>query len=227
METVRAISSMALAEAAGIDGTRSPGAAALRKRAPEFDIAVNQAIAISDMNRLNPANDQATQFRLASAVDRQITGISEGLQDSSRLTANILNDFMMQETAARRLMDQGQPDPLARLTSNESSRETLEPATILSRQRISPSIALNSASKEDLSAIAAGQYDRIASPHAREAVSMSLGLSNKQMATPSQNIADAKPRPVRDFRNFPSTGLGKGPERPAPPIFGRKVSAER
>lgn len=228
MDTLRAISSMASAEAAGIDGTRTPAAAALRKQFQHLDIAVNKAIALTEANHLDPSKDQATQRRLAAAVDRQITGGASADQDVNAVTSRIMWDLMLQEAAARRLELEGESDPLAHLSTVDSSREDLQAADILSRNRISAGLALNSASKDDLSSIAAGRYDRIESDHARQSIGMMLSLSEKQMATPTRAISPDMPqRPIGNYQNFPVSGLGIRPASVRPPVFGNKIGAER
>src|SRR5690606_33146803 len=100
METIRAINSMATAEAAGMDGSRSPGAVALRKRSEKIHIAVNKAIVLAQTNKLHPEEDRSTQMRLAAATDRQIAGQDA---DITAVTRGIMTDVLFQEAAARRL----------------------------------------------------------------------------------------------------------------------------
>ena len=228
METIRAITSMANAEAAGMDGTRSPGAVALRRKSEKIHIAVNKAIILISANQLTPNEDRATQIRLASAVDRQMAGNTNEAQSPTQVTRNIMFDVLIQEAAGRRIQLEGGKDPLDHLASFDSDRDNLKASSILNRNAVSPSSIFNGASPEDLRSIASGRFDHIENEHTRFAVANMLKLSQQQMATPTMEVPAHTPsRPAPDHRRYPTAGLGAGPRPAQSPVFGRKVSAER
>lgn len=231
METVRAINSMAAAEASGMDGSRTPGAMGLRQRDDQIHVPAAKAISILEVNRLEPSEDRATQMRLASAIDRQISGNAAQTSPASDVTRNIMTDVLFQEAAARRLVAEGGKDPLGHLSSPESDRDGLKPMEILQRNGVNPGRAFNSATKEDLGAIAAGQYDRIENEHTKFAVATILRLDDNQMSTktmdvPVQNAVPARAAPLSKPR-FPAADLTRGPSTAPQLAFGRKVGAER
>lgn len=227
METIRAINSMASAEASGHDGTRTSGAVALRKRAPNIHIATNKSIILAQANGLNPAIDEATKIRLAAAVDRQLAGPRVEAQDPVALTRAVMADFLLQEAAARRLQLTGEHDPLDRHAAPETDRSALKAGSILQRNGVAASSAFSSASKEDLTAMASGRYDQIRADHTRFAVATMLNYEERQMAVKTQGVPNHSPEPRKPAREYPAAGVGIGPRRASALNFGRKVGAER
>lgn len=222
MDTIRAIASMARAEAAGLDGYRSPGAGTLNKSTPQMHIAANKAIIIAMANGLGPDRDEATQWRLASAVERQAVAPNHPIEPTA-VARSILQDVMVQEVAREILVATGQKDPLSHLAHQTSNRERLNPEAILARQGLKPIKALSGASQGDLRAIAAGQYDRLTSDHTRFAVSSILSLTDQQMKVTSRDPeAYERTAHLKSYKEFPAMGLGNGPTKHSAPIFGRK-----
>src|SRR5690606_1244846 len=109
-------------------------------------------------------------------------------RDSVALTRAVMTDFFLQEAAARRLQLSGEDDPLDRHAAPESDRTTLKASSILQRNGIAANSAFSSASKEDLIAIAAGQYDQIHGAHTRFAVATMLKYDERQMTAKSQGV---------------------------------------
>jgi hypothetical protein len=232
METIRAINIIAAAEEAGVDGTRTPGGAALHKQSQKIHLATVQAVIILQANGLNPDDDLATQTRLAAAVDRQITGKTSELQDEPTVARSILNDFYLQEAAASRLKMAGDQDPLAYVANPETRRDLDVTFDILERNRIKADAILKTASKSDMIAIASGRFDHVHSEHTRFAVGTILRHSEEQMATPTAAIPQKPPAlgTLTETRRYPSTGIGMGSKiTPVAPLaFGRRSSgAER
>ncbi len=231
METLRAINSMAAAEAAGMDGTRTPGAMALRQRDEKIHVPASKAMSLLNSNELAPSDDRATQVRLASAIDRQITGKTAQALPDSDVTRNIMLDVLVQEAAAKRLVADGGKDPLGHLEASHSRRDTLQPMAILQRNGMNPGRAFASASKDDLSAMAAGQYDKIRNEHTKFAVATILRLDNNQMSTRTMDVPAAKRAQDRAASlskpRFPAADLTRGPSSAPQVAFGRKVGAER
>ncbi|AXK44093.1 hypothetical protein [Erythrobacter aureus] len=231
METVRAINSMAAAEASGQDGSRTPGAVALRRRDDKIHVPAAKAMSLLHSNELAPSDDRATQIRLASAIDRQIAGNSAQTMPESDVTRNIMLDVLMQEAAARRIVAEGGKDPLGHLASPEANREALQPMGLLQRNGVNPGRAFNSASMDDLSSIAAGKYDRIENEHTKFAVATILRLDERQMSTktmdvPAQPVGRAQ-RGLLSKPLAPPSDLTRGPRDRALLGFGQKVGAER
>lgn len=226
METLRAIDNIARAEAAGLDGARTPGGMALRRNADRMNDVAGQAVLLVSANGLNPDQDKATQIRLAAAVDRQITSRASEVLPANEVTRAVMNDFYLQEAAARRMVQFHDKDPLDHLSIPSSARHKDEAIEILGRNGINSQKLLRTASKEDLASIASGKYDQIKSEHTRFGISTVLNLSDGQMKTPTARIPEARePTPRSAAFSAPSLALGRAP---TPSIgFGRKVSAER
>jgi hypothetical protein len=229
METVRAISNMARAEAEGMDGARTPGGLALKRQVDGMHAVATRAITMVNANGLNPDRDQATQIRLAAAVDRQMTGRTSERHTTGAATRAVMNDFYLQEAAARILEQQGARDPLAHLASKEStSRADGHSLEILSRNGVEAGKVLRTASRHDIGAIASGRFDKVQSEHTRFAVSTVLGQSDEQMRTPTARVPEVA-TPDAPRRPFPAMGLSAAQSGiPRTASFGRKmVGAER
>lgn len=222
MDTIRAISQMAVAEADGNDGSRTAGAAHLNRTSPGLHDAAIASIRLVGSMGLKPADDRATQARLASAVGRS----AEDRGDAESRTSGMMKDFLLQEAAAARLVASGGQDPLGHVSDPGSSRGALEAASMLKRSGVGAHPIFDRASDADMSAIASGRYDRIQAEHTRFAISAQLRMSARAMASPGVDI----PAEKIEGRGppYPSTGASKGPERVGIPVgFGRKGAAER
>lgn len=228
METIQAINNMANAEASGVDSARTPGGAALHKKAGNIHLAVANAVIIASANGLQPDTDLATQTRLAAAVDRQIAKQSTGAPDASSITRHILNDFYLQEAAAARLTMAGERDPLAHVADRDSNRRMDQTLDILERNNIRADVILKTASKEDMSAIASGSFDKIESEHTRFAVGTILRHSEAQMSTPTASLP-VQPRAAAEAKPYPAHGIGSDARMNMirPVNFGKRVSMER
>jgi len=194
MDTIRAVAHMASEHADRNDPIRISENARLSKAMRETLSArsnaigderlvgpVNQAVAALHDMGMRPADDRATQMRLASAVDRA-TAAGPDLVD---VGPSIMRDYMLQEAAAARLAGTGSIDPLATLSDPSSSRATLEAASRLKEMSgIHAHAIFDRASPNDLSAIAAGRYDMIVGGNTAFAVSTQLRMSAETLMTP-------------------------------------------
>lgn len=193
MDTIRAVAHMAsehadrrnpvrIAENARLSGTmRQTLEARAGAIGDERLIApVNQAIdTLHDMG-MRPADDRATQFRLAAAIDRAAAAGPE-LVD---VAPAIMRDYMLQEAAAARLSATGSMDPLAAISDPASARAGLDAANRLREMSgIHAHAIFDRASPNDMSAIAAGRYDMISGGNTAFAVSTQLRMSAETLMT--------------------------------------------
>ena len=222
MDTIRAVSQMAIEEVDHAAGARTAGAAHLDRVSPGLAEPVLEAIQVTAMQRMQPDADRATQTRLASAVERHAATREPGAERRASFDA-IMKDYLLQEAAGARLEAHGLVDPLERHADRDTARSSLRAAETLKRHGVSAHAIFDRASHEDMQAIASGSYDRIAQEHTRFAVSSQLRLTPRAMATPAAQPVIASPR------TYPAAGATKGPM----PIhqhavgFGRKGVAER
>lgn len=215
MDSIKAVAELATAEERG-----APGMASMtiqgHDMAPVSDLALD-AIRLLDKAGLRPADDRATQTRLANALTRSIGSASEQ-PDRVQALSSIMNDVLMQEAAAARLVAAGRRDPLDAVSDPASDRGGLNAASILKRSNVNAHALLDRADIADMTAIAAGRYDVIRSEHTRFAVSSQLRLDARAMSTPTVI-------PIRA-----PTSIAKGPSDVGQPLavaFGRRNAAER
>lgn len=222
METIRAVQNIARAQEQLLDGARTPGGMALRRHSPTLNVVADKAIMILDANGLSPAQDAATQYRLATALDRQITGPVDS--DQQLAVRDVLNDVYLQEAASRRLSLHHGHDPLGHLCASPDARNTDDAQAILSRNRIDCARLLRTTGIDDLQEIAAGRYDKIVNDVTRQKLAIVLRLTDYQMRTRTAEIPPAVAQRV-PTRAFPQPSAG--PQRVHPAAFGKKVGAER
>lgn len=217
MDSIRAVADLATADERG-----KPEAAAMNSpdhsMSPVSDVAL-EAVRLLDRAGLRPADDRATQTRLANALVRSISSQS-GEQDRSRILGSVMNDVLMQEAAAARLVSAGGRDPLDAISDPASARDALNAASILKRSGVNAHALLDRADAADTIAIASGRYDSIASEHTRFAVSSQLRLDARAMSTPTVV-------PVRAPTSFSKGPADVAPEPAMTMPFGRRGVAER
>lgn len=218
MDTIRAIARMASEHADRLDPVRAEQTArlpqALRRELaarssaipdPTLREHVSRAIAVLHDLHMRPADDRATQIRLASAVDRAASCDRPGAD----VAPSIMRDYLLQEAAAARLAASGGRDPLSSVSDPSSARTALDAASRLRDMAgVQAHAIFDRASPSDMVAIASGRYDAISGGNTAFAVSTQLGMSATTLMDPGS---------VTERR---TTGA-KGPADHAPPMPGR------
>jgi hypothetical protein len=215
MDSIKAVAELATAEERGAPDKASMTAPG-HDMAPVSDIALD-AIRLLDKAGLRPADDRATQTRLANALTRSIASTAEQ-PDRVQALSSIMNDVLLQEAAAARLVAAGRRDPLDAVSDPASNRGALNAASMLKRSNVNAHALLDRADVADTTAIATGRYDAIQSEHTRFAVSSQLRLDARAMSTPTVI-------PIRA-----PTSIAKGPADVGQTMavaFGRRNVAER
>lgn len=193
MDTIRAVALMASEHADRLDPVRIAENArlpnetreTLRSRSsaigdPRLIMPVNHAVAALHDMGMRPADDRATQVRLASAIDRVVT--SGPVTDD--LAPVIMRDYMLQEAAAARLAGTGSLDPLAAISDPSSARSELDAASRLRDMAgIHAHAIFDRASPADMAAIASGRYDMITGGNTAFAVATQLRISAEALMT--------------------------------------------
>ncbi len=193
MDTIRAVAHMASEHADRNDPVRVSENArlpeAVRKRLSDRSTAIGDAriavpaghaiSALHDMG-MRPADDRATQIRLAAAIDR-----TAAMQPPPRdMVTSIMRDYMLQEAAAARMAGTGSLDPLAAVSDPASSRSSLDAASRLKQMSgIQAHLIFDRASLPDMVAIASGRFDAITGGNTAFAVSSQLRLSADAIMT--------------------------------------------
>lgn len=217
MDSIRAVADLANADERG-----DPAQAAIIRDGHALsdtsDVAL-LAIRLLARAGMRPADDRATQTRLANALTRSISSNADS-EDRSKVLGSIMNDYLLQEAAAARLVGSGGRDPLDAIADPASERGSLNAASILKRSSVNAHSLFDRADAADLMAIASGRYDAIANEHTRFGVSSQLRLDARAMSTPTI-VPTRSPVP-----------MSKGPADVQPQAmmtmaFGRKGVAER
>jgi hypothetical protein len=193
MDTIRAVAHMASEHADRNDPVRKAENARLSSATRQSMAArstaigderligpVNQVLAeLHDMG-MRPADDRATQLRVASAVDRAVAAGPE----VADVAPAIMRDYMLQEAAAARLAGTGSMDPLAAISDPASARAGLDAASRLREMAgIHAHAIFDRASPNDMSAIAAGRYDMVAGGNTAFAIATQLRMSAETLMT--------------------------------------------
>jgi hypothetical protein len=177
MDTIRAVAHLAAGRERGSEhgDPTSPNFGS-----PSMESALITAIDVLDELGMRPADDRATQTRLAAATDRA----SSARVEPDDLAATIMKDYMLQEAAAARMAATGRIDPLSVISDPTSDRQGLDAANRLKDMAgIHAHAIFDRASPDDMAAMAAGRYDQIVGGNTAFALSTQLKMSAETITT--------------------------------------------